>query len=409
MTRTAYDAKNKVQVAILPGINGLRITQGANPTKNGTIVPATPNVYWTHNGYHATDHAYEDEENLYAPFDMECVKIDNFGEGAYFSFFRSLTKVLCADDDICDVSFLCVHGGRDIDIEGEDASGNPISKLKVGAIIRQGKKFYQMGREGLGSGPHVHIDIMKGRFADNFSYSTYMKSYPQNDYNGDFVINAGGLVNGEFIEDIFYKLPTDEILYSPNGKNWKNLINFKTYISEPFNPVGKEDGEYEYEGDHYYVINQDFAYGWQPETVEPDMQKYYDESRGGRRIDNDWAGYYYFTDENGFIRKNQWVEKPADAWFYLGNDGKFVTGWQFVKRSNTSTSQAWYYFNPSGFVPSLPAGQMLINEWIAGEEDDEGNVPWYYVKSNGEMAANETVNINGKDYRFDENGVCLNP
>ena len=403
MTRKAYDIQKNVQVAILPGINGLRITQGANPSKNGTTVPATSSIYWTHNGYHATDHAYKDEENLYAPFDMECVKIDDFGGGAYFSFFRSLKKVLCADNDVCEVSFLCVHGGKDIDIEGEDASGNPISKLKVGAIIRQGKKFYQMGTEGLGSGAHVHIDIMKGRFADNFSYSTYMKNFPQKNHNGIVMIEAGGLVNGEFIEDIFYKLPTDEILFDSNGENWRNLINFKTYTPEPFSPVGKEDGWHEYNGSWYYVINEQKAEGWQ----QIDGCWYYLDPKNDCIMKTGWLctkdketnkeEWYYFG-PSGVMQGDCWVDNDN---FYVGSDGKMLTsGW-------TKINGYFYYFkdknrDTTDRFAAFAHGQKVTNTWIPGES-------WYYVKSDGKMAANETVNINGTDYHFDQSGACLNP
>lgn len=416
MTRKAFDHTTGKQVAILPAEH-LKITQGPIPAKDGFTVSNSSSIFWSHLGYHAIDHCNPDDINFYAPFDMVCVKHEYRGN-ACFTFFTSLEEVLCAADNIPSyVSMVCIHGGSPI-INGEDKNGNPVDKLDEEVIIRQGNQCYQWGNEGISSGPHIHFEVMKGKLPINFNYSSYMKTYMQTDSNNN-KFPADGFINGTYAEDIFYKLPSDIVEFVGTGSYWKEHINFKTYTPVPFSPAGKEDGEYEYEGDHYYVINQDFAYGWQPETAEPDMQKYYDKSNGGRRIDNNWAGYYYFTDENGFIRKNQWVEKPAADWFYLGDDGKFVTGWQFVKRSNTSTSEAWFYFNligvqdengnyQDGYVPTLPAGQMLREEWIAGK-DDEGNVLWYYVKAGGEMAANETVNINGIEYRFDANGVCLNP
>ena len=42
-------------------------------------------------------------------------------------------------------------------------------------------------------------------------------------------------------------------------------------------------------------------------------------------------------------------------------------------------------------------------EWL----QSSGN--WFYYKINGQMAMNETLRINGKDYTFNHNGVCQNP
>lgn len=103
-----------------------------------------------------------------------------------------------------------------------------------------------------------------------------------------------------------------------SGAEWAGHIQFKTFVSQPFDPTKYADGEHEYNGDHYYVINKQLAYGWQPKTVAGNLQKYYSEANGGRRIDNGWADYYYFTDSNGFIITDSWAEKPAGHWYYLG-------------------------------------------------------------------------------------------
>lgn len=404
MTRQAYDESKKLQAAILPGKTGLRITQGPNPAKDGTIVPATPNVYWTHNGYHAIDHS-DDEGNLYAPFDMECVKIDNFGGSVYFSFFRSLNKVICADGDISFVSFLCIHGGNDIDIEGEDSNGNFISKLQVGAIIRQGKKFYQKGSEGLSSGPHIHIDAMKGRFNDTFSYSTYIKNYEQKDYYGVNQINAGGLINGEYLENIFYKLPTDKILFGSYGSNWQGHINFKTFVAIPFNPTGKANGWYEYNGDKYYVKNESVVIGWQQLPItngSTTLDDFYFNTSGVMQKNSWIAGAndtWYYVGPNGRMIKNDWINDPVNSstWYHVDTEGKMQTGWYL------DTNNAYYFLNDGRFTDS-PKGLMMRSRWVASTSTD-----WYYVKESGCMACDESLVIDGKTYNFAANGLCLNP
>ena len=46
---------------------------------------------------------------------------------------------------------------------------------------------------------------------------------------------------------------------------------------------------------------------------------------------------------------------------------------------------------------------MATNYWIKTDGK------WYYVKEDGAMVRNTSRVINGKLYRFDANGVCLNP
>ncbi len=48
-------------------------------------------------------------------------------------------------------------------------------------------------------------------------------------------------------------------------------------------------------------------------------------------------------------------------------------------------------------------GSALREKWI----EDEGL--WYYLKDTGMMAAGETLHIGGRDYTFNEGGVCVDP
>jgi len=46
-------------------------------------------------------------------------------------------------------------------------------------------------------------------------------------------------------------------------------------------------------------------------------------------------------------------------------------------------------------------GPMLKSSWKSGE-----NGEWYYLKSDGKMAANEDIVVDGVTYSTNENGVC---
>ncbi len=117
----------------------------------------------------------------------------------------------------------------------------------------------------------------------------------------------------------------------------------------------------------------------------------------------------------------------SDSWYYLGTDGVAKTGWFKVGKN-------WYYANKWGRMLTgwlldgetmyylKDTGEMAANEWI--EDEDiwyyiKGNgamaenewiqdgSAWYWLKDGGDMAHGETVTINGKDYKFADNGVWI--
>ncbi|MBQ9014234.1 MAG: hypothetical protein IJ094_11920, partial [Bacilli bacterium] len=55
----------------------------------------------------------------------------------------------------------------------------------------------------------------------------------------------------------------------------------------------------------------------------------------------------------------------------------------------------WYYGNGDGTVKT--------NQWIQSGKD------WYYVVGDGVMITDQSLDIDGKEYIFDSNGVCINP
>jgi glucan-binding YG repeat protein len=47
---------------------------------------------------------------------------------------------------------------------------------------------------------------------------------------------------------------------------------------------------------------------------------------------------------------------------------------------------------------------MIKNNWRINKFGE-----WYWLKSNGVMASNETLTINGVSRTFNDQGVCINP
>ena len=104
--------------------------------------------------------------------------------------------------------------------------------------------------------------------------------------------------------------------------------------------------------------------------------------------------------ERGVLLTNRWANiRSADGnyyWYYFGDGGWMKKGWQQI-------GGYWYYMNT--------AGQMQTG-WI------QLSGIWYYLKPagftgwsgpTGSMLANTSAKIDGKTYKFDGNGHCLNP
>lgn len=86
-------------------------------------------------------------------------------------------------------------------------------------------------------------------------------------------------------------------------------------------------------------------------------------------------------------------------WYYLLPEKKgskpecsMALGWEQI-------GGKWYYFNPD--KNCQPIGSMMCCHWITE------NGKRYYVKEDGVMAANESIVIDGKEYRFDGSGAVI--
>lgn len=69
--------------------------------------------------------------------------------------------------------------------------------------------------------------------------------------------------------------------------------------------------------------------------------------------------------------------------------GSMVTGWKWI-------DDAWYYFNVD--LDCQPVGSMLKNHWLTE------NGHRYYLKDDGKMAKDESIEISGKTYTFNNSG-----
>lgn len=72
--------------------------------------------------------------------------------------------------------------------------------------------------------------------------------------------------------------------------------------------------------------------------------------------------------------------------------GSMVTGWRWI-------DDAWYYFNVE--MDCQPVGSMFKNHWLTE------NGHRYYLKDDGKMAKDESIEISGKTYTFNNSGEMV--
>ena len=113
--------------------------------------------------------------------------------------------------------------------------------------------------------------------------------------------------------------------------------------------------------------------------------------------DNGWITWcekwLYFKEGNSLKgwQKLDWSQ--GKDWFYFNSDGIMLTGWQ---RLDWSQGNDWFYFNHDGVM--LTGWRNLL--WSGGRNT------FYFMPDSGRMLSNICVDIDGKNYCFDENG-CL--
>lgn len=368
---------NGTEVLLFP-MNTMNLSQGENG-----ILPPGSSGYKTHEGTMAIDCYGADlgQDPCYAPCTMKCIYKDSYKNGNA-CFFESVDEVFLANGTKSKVSMLFIHD-------------NDISDIVVNGVINQGNEFFKEGTAGEASGNHVHIEVKMGKIPTNIPHYPYHL----NEYNR------------YMIPDPMHTWDAFCINFTEVGYAFD--YNFKSF--ESFDLENKPDGEYKFGQDYYYVKNHSLVKGW----VEFDKGKFkFYRETDGRRVTDDWLGIptgvgdrlkYYYMDEEGFMLADQWVTK-SNGRFYVGADGVMLEKWHKLKKSNTSTQTATYYLNPDPNYPDgypvisgFEHGQMVKSSWIASGKR------WCFVRSGGEMLFSCQTEINGKWYKFDADGYCVEP
>ena len=211
---------------------------------------------------------------------------------------------------------------------------------------------------------------------------------------------------------IIEKLPLGSLLYFPGHTMiYIGSENGVGYVISDTGSLSNPDGELEVMSTYSVIINPLTARRKNGATWLHSLTSVvipanystekYSPDKGWLNVDGSW--YYY--DQNGNM-KTGWVYSGG-KWYYLKSDGAMATGW-------VQTGGKWYFMNKSGAMQTgwvksggkcyyMNSNGAMATGWLK----DGGK--WYYLNSSGAMLANTSKKINGKTYKFNGSGVCLNP
>lgn len=139
----------------------------------------------------------------------------------------------------------------------------------------------------------------------------------------------------------------------------------------------------------------------------------------GHLVTNDTLGGYY-ANKDGIVVTNKWIkitaysdesdEQKNQYWIYAGADGTLardsvvmINGVNYLFNSNRHLVTNDYYKLDDGYGTYFANqdGIVQVNKW--DKYLDDGTVQWLYSKSDGTLAENEKLTIDGVAYIFDSN------
>lgn len=184
-------------------------------------------------------------------------------------------------------------------------------------------------------------------------------------------------------------------------------------------------------GNLWFYLDSD-GYMATSTLVEVDDNYYYVNSQGAmvtnqwREVENEEAGedepdtWWYYLQANGkAVKKSgssdsvRTVTLPTasgDAKFIFDEEGRMLSGWIDENGEMLTDEDAW---RSGVYYCGMEDGGRMATGWkyltAENDEDDdrEGDGYWFYFKPNGKKTTDsDSKKINGRKYRFDENGVA---
>lgn len=256
-------------------------------------------------------------------------------------------------------------------VSGIDLDGTP-------RIKEIDKKHYAFGHDGA---------MLTGWLANKY--------YANPD--GSLVENGWKKINGSW----YY---FESTIMKTGFVNDGNTLYFISSDGGHYQSVTTRNGWIHVHGDWGFLENGEFAHNTYGKSINSNI---YGFDANGMMIKNQLIDDYYF-DQNGYAKRNFWLETEPNIWQYFDASGKIVrNGWKsingkkyFFENSYIRTSDAVIdnqlcRFNKSGALISNPA--PLKNGW------NIINGHWYFYEG-GNIVKSKTKEINGKTYYFNYNG-----
>ena len=103
--------------------------------------------------------------------------------------------------------------------------------------------------------------------------------------------------------------------------------------------------------------------------------------------------WYYLDPATGIMKTGWWYDPQYKGWFLLGDDGAMLTGWQ--KRKGK-----WYYLAPTTTGKDVKG--KMVTGWLKNKNK------WYYLDPKDGFMYTGTHTIDGKTYKFADDGALIN-
>lgn len=185
-------------------------------------------------------------------------------------------------------------------------------------------------------------------------------------------------------------------------------------------------------GNLWFYLDSD-GYMAKSTLVESDDNYYYVNSEGAmvsnqwREVENEESGdgepdtWWYYLQANGkavkqssssdSVRTATLPTSTGDAKFIFDEEGRMMTGWISESGEMLTDEDAWkegvYYCGPEDGGRMATGWKYLEAEAYDDDDNREGDGYWFFFKPNGKKTVDtDSKKINGRKYRFDENGVA---
>ena len=137
-----------------------------------------------------------------------------------------------------------------------------------------------------------------------------------------------------------------------------------------------------------------YAAGW---TEENGTWVYYDND--GYAVTDEWrrsGNYWFWLNSDGEMATNELIEDDGD-YYYVDSNGAMVTN-RWIQLENedmddeNDSEYVWYYFQNNGKAYTASEGDSVSFKTINGKKytfDDEGQMLWGWVDSNGDRVTDD--------------------